>query len=54
MFFGLCNSPSTFQNMMNNIFKEEINKEWLLIYMDDILTFTNGHSKIEGYTKRVL
>jgi len=26
MFFGLCNSPSTFQNMMNDIFKDEINE----------------------------
>ena len=54
IFFGLCNSPSTFQNIMNDIFKEEINEGWLLIYMDDILIFTDDHSKIEGYTKRIL
>jgi len=54
MFFGLCNSPSTFQNMMNDIFKDEINEGWLLIYMDDILIFTDDHPKIEEYTKRVL
>jgi len=54
MFFGLCNSPSTFQNMMNNIFKDKINERWLLIYMDDILIFTNDHSKMEEYTKKVL
>jgi len=54
MFFGLCNSPSTFQNMMNDIFKDEINQGWLLIYMDDILIFTDDHSKMEEYTKRVL
>jgi len=54
MFFGLCNSPSTFQNMMNDIFKDEINKGWLLIYMDDILIFTDDHPKMEEYTKRVL
>jgi len=54
MFFGLCNSPSTFQNMMNNIFKDEINEGWLLIYMDDILIFTDDHPKMEEYTKRVL
>jgi len=54
MFFSLCNSPPTFQNMMNNILKEEINKGWLLIYMDDILIFTDDHLKMEEYTKRVL
>jgi len=54
MFFGLCNLPSIFQNMMNDIFKDEINEEWLLIYIDDILIFTNNHSKMEEYTKRVL
>jgi len=54
MFFGLCNLPSTFQNMMNDIFKDEINEGWLLIYMDDILIFTDDHPKMEEYTKRVL
>ena len=54
MLFGLCNSPSTFQNMMNDIFKDEINEGWLLIYMDDILIFTDDHPKMEEYMKRVL
>ena len=54
MFFGLCNLPSTFQNMMNDISKDKINEGWLLIYMDDILVFTNDHSKMEEYMKRVL
>jgi len=27
MFFGLCNSPTTFQNMMNNIFLIETDEE---------------------------
>src|SRR5271170_2332235 len=37
MFFGLCNSPATFQTMMNEIFREEIAEGWLHIYMDDFL-----------------
>src|SRR5882724_10500710 len=37
MFFGLTNSPTTFQTMMNNIFKELINEGVVTIYMDDIL-----------------
>jgi len=42
MFFGLTNSPATFQAMMNDIFKEEIREGWASIYMDDILIHTNN------------
>ena len=38
MFFGLMNSPATFQTMMNNIFKELIDGV-VTIYIDDILIF---------------
>jgi len=37
MFFGLTKSPTTFQMMMNDIFKELINEGVVTIYMDDIL-----------------
>ena len=40
MFFGLTNSPATFQTMMNNIFKDLINEGYVAIYMDDILVYT--------------
>jgi hypothetical protein len=40
MFFGLTNSPATFQTMMNAIFVEELREDWLMIYMDDILIHT--------------
>jgi Reverse transcriptase (RNA-dependent DNA polymerase) len=40
MFFGLTNSPATFQTMMNGIFAEELRQDWLTIYMDDILVHT--------------
>src|SRR5882724_4454178 len=39
MFFGLMNSPATFQMMMKNLFKELIDKGVVAIYMDDILIF---------------
>ena len=42
MFFGLTNSPATFQRMMNEIFLEEILQGWLLIYMDDIFVMANS------------
>ena len=37
MFFGLINSPATFQTMMNTIFAQELRKGWITIYMDNIL-----------------
>ncbi|SJL05182.1 related to TY3B TY3B protein [Armillaria ostoyae] len=40
MFFGLTNSPATFQWMMNNIFKDLISKGKVTIYLDDILIFS--------------
>jgi hypothetical protein len=40
MFFGLMNSPATFQMMMNMIFWKEVSQGWLLVYMDDITIHT--------------
>jgi len=40
MFFGLTNSPATFQTMMNHLFHGLISKGKVVIYMDDILIFT--------------
>ena len=45
MFFGLTNSPATFQTMMNAIFTEEIAEGWLIVYMDNILVTTKDDSK---------
>jgi len=36
MFFGLTNSPATFQMMMNSILADDIAKKWLMVYMDDM------------------
>ena len=43
MFFGLTNSPATFQNMMNDIFHNLLlaGAGHVIIYMDDILIFTD-------------
>src|SRR5882672_7622514 len=48
MFFGLTNSLATFQMMMNDIFRELINKGVMVIYMDDILIFS-GQTKEEHH-----
>jgi Reverse transcriptase (RNA-dependent DNA polymerase) len=39
MFFGLMNSPSTFQTMMNEIFQDLISEGVVCIYLDDISYF---------------
>ena len=41
MFFGLTNSPPTFQRMMNTVFSDMIREGWLVIYMDDMLIFSD-------------
>ena len=41
MFFGLTNSPATFQTMMNDIFKDLIDKGYVAVYMDNILVYTH-------------
>jgi Reverse transcriptase (RNA-dependent DNA polymerase) len=40
MFFGLTNSPATFQWMMNTIFRPEVAQGWLSVYMDDMAIHT--------------
>lgn len=40
MFFGLTNSPATFQALMNSIFSDLIAAGKVAVYLDDILIFT--------------
>jgi Reverse transcriptase (RNA-dependent DNA polymerase) len=50
MFFGMCNSLATFQAMMDEIFKKEIEENLIIVYMDNILAFSktiDGLKKIE-------
>jgi hypothetical protein len=37
MFFGLYNSPFTFQTMMNEILEKLVLEGYVLLYLDDIL-----------------
>ena len=54
MFFGMCNSPVTFQAMMDNIFRGMINNCIVIIYMDDIFLFAPGRKMLMENTKKVL
>jgi len=49
MFFGLTNSPATFQTTMNNIFRDLINKGDVATFIDDVLVGTEteeGHDEL--------
>lgn len=35
--FGLCNSPSSFQRYVNEVFRESVNIKSIIIYIDDII-----------------
>jgi len=54
MFFGLCNSPATFQRMMNEYFRDMITKGWIVVYIDDILIMASTKKELEERTKAVL
>ena len=54
MFFGMCNSPATFQTMMNDIFEKLISQKKIIVYMDDILIFAKTREELEEITKEVL
>jgi len=49
MYFGLTNSPTTFQTMMNDLFWDLINQEDTATFIDNILVATDtekGHDKL--------
>jgi len=50
MFFNLTNSPATFQMMMNDIFRDLINKGDVATFIDDVLVGTEAE---EGYNELV-
>ena len=54
MFFGMCNSPATFQAMMDDIFVGMIDERLVIIYMDDILIFAETKEELKRITKMVL
>jgi len=57
MFFGMTNSPATFQTMMNDIFRDLIAEGIMVVYLDDILIFTRTeeeHAKAIRWMLQVL
>ena len=54
IYFGICNSPITFQLMMDTLFCELIITGKIVIYMDDILIFTQTMEEHRNIVRRVL
>ena len=49
MFFGLTNSPSTFQAMMNELLRDLINTGKVAVFIDDVIVGTEtekGHDEL--------
>jgi RNase H-like domain found in reverse transcriptase/Reverse transcriptase (RNA-dependent DNA polymerase) len=54
VFFGLTNSPATFQTMMNDIFHKLVLEGVVVVYLDDILIYTETIEEHRAVTQRVL
>jgi len=49
MFFGLTNSPAMFQAMMNDLLRDLVVEEKVVVFIDDVMVATEteeGHDEI--------
>ena len=54
MFFGVTNSPATFQMMTNDIFQDLIMEGVVCVYIDDIFIYSKTRAEYQEITQRVL
>jgi len=51
--FGLTNAPATFMTLMNNVFREYLDK-FVVIYLDDILVYSKTKDEHVQHLRNVL
>ena len=51
--FGLCNAPSTFQSMINDVF-HDLHDEGVVVYLDDILIYSEDEKSHINLVRRVM
>lgn len=54
MFFGLTNSPATFQSLMNTIFADLVAEGKVAVYLNDILIWSNNLTEHRKLVHKVL
>jgi len=54
MFFGMTNSPATFQTIMNDIFRNLIAEGIVVVYLNNILIFTKMEEEHTQAVQQVL
>ena len=54
MYFGLTNSPATFQTMINDLFWDLINQRDTMTFIDDILVATDTEEEHNELVEEVL
>ena len=54
MFFGMTNSPATFQAMMNEILRDLINEGKVTVFVDDVLVGTETKKEHDEIVEEIL
>ena len=54
MFFGMINSPATFQAMMNKILRDMINEGKVVAFVDNVLVGTETEEEHDEIMEEVL
>ena len=51
--FGLTNAPATFQTRINTVLREFLDK-FVVVYLDDILIYSENEEEHEQHVRQVL
>jgi len=54
MFFGMTNSPATFQAMINKILRDMINERKMVVFVDNVLVKTETEEEYNEIVEKML